>query len=150
MMRRTSIGFLAAILGAMCLASPACTPSTPTPFLASTAGAPQTVYTGSVTDSVTGSGTINVSLVNVEGLVSGTWDMSFDGKSSARRYVSGTQSGASYSASVSVCPETDQNSGCSSCRWQFSGTLTAATLTGTYTQASTSCQAESGNVSASH
>jgi hypothetical protein len=153
MMRRMSVGLLAAVCCAMLIASPACTPSTPTPFLASTPGAAQTVYAGTVTDSVSGSGTISVSVVNVQGLVSGTRTATFAGKPHATEYISGSQSGTTYTATVSLCPETDQSSSTCSpdCRLLFSGSLTSTSLTGNYTVVSNPlCQAESGNVSASH
>src|SRR3954451_23546581 len=73
------------------------TPS-PTSFLAFAPGPAPTVYSGTVTDSVGGSGTVKVGLLNVQDLVSGTWDMSFGGKADPTRYVSGPISGSAYTA----------------------------------------------------
>jgi hypothetical protein len=84
----------------------ACSPSTSMPFSASTSGAEQTVYTGTVVDSINGSGTISVSLANVEGLVSGTWSTSYGGKTQTL-YIGGKANGTSYSAAASICPDTD-------------------------------------------
>jgi hypothetical protein len=147
-MRHTTVALLAgiAVLSVSCGA-----PSEPLPFLASTPGIPPTVYSGTIVDSSSGSGTINLSLVSVDGRVSGTWNATFGGKPGMTEYISGTQNGTAYSATVTPCPDTDQNFSCTSCRWLFSGSLTPSSLTGTYSTAPTpACQDDSGKVSANH
>jgi hypothetical protein len=108
-----------------------------------------TVFTGTVVDSIDGAGTLTVSLVGVQDLVSGTWDTSFAGKA-VRQYVTGPLSGSTYTATFEPCPSTE-TTGCGpSCIKRFSGTLTASSLSGTYQdRPSPLCPARTGTVTAS-
>src|SRR4051812_32373336 len=105
--RRLVIAILPCLLVAGCGSTP-----TSSSFLAFAPGPAPTVYSGTVTDSVGGSGTVKVALLNVQDLVSGTWDMSFAGKADPTRYISGPISGSAYTATVEECPSTE-NSFCS-------------------------------------
>src|SRR5471030_65376 len=126
-------------------------PSTPTsPLFAFTPGPAPTVYTGTIVDSTSGSGTVTVSLASAAGLTSGTWDMSFGGKAAPEYFISGTMSGNNYAANVTTCYYTGNTSGCSSnCAFAFTGSLTSSSLGGTYRAVSDqSCLGRTGTISA--
>ena len=94
-------------------------------------GPAPTVYTGTVVDSAEGNGTVTVSIVSVSGLMSGTCDMSFGGKTETE-YVSGTESGGVYTARFEECPSTETTSCSPDCTLAFSGSLTSSSMAGTY------------------
>jgi hypothetical protein len=138
MRMRLILAALTATLAAACSSSS----SALTPYFP---GPTPTVYAGTVTDSIGGSGTVSISLTAVQGLMSGTWDMSFAGKADPRRYISGTLSGSAYTATVEQCP-----TGCApDCRFVFTGTVSSSNLIGTYTPVVNGvCPAHAGSVSA--
>jgi hypothetical protein len=124
MTRRT---ITTSLLVVACLVVAGCSPSSPSSLFASTPGPAPTVYTGTVMDSINGSGTLTVSLVTVLGLTSGAWDMSFGGKADAHRNVSGQLNGTVYDATVY------QDSGDNMFdEFKVTGSLTAGSLTGSY------------------
>jgi len=109
------------------------------------------VYSGTVTDSVGGSGTVKVALLNVQDLVSGTWDMSFGGKADPTRYISGPLSGSAYTATVEECPSTENSFCAPNCRFVFTGSLSSSALVGAFTPApnlNAACPRHSGTMNA--
>jgi hypothetical protein len=111
-------------------------------------GPTPTVYTGTVVDSAKGPGAFTVSLVSVGGLMSGTCDMSFSGKAE-KDYVSGTVSGGVYTARFEACPSTESTSCSPDCTLTFSGSITASSLTGVYSDVPDSrCLSRTGTISA--
>ncbi|HEX6462992.1 MAG TPA: hypothetical protein VFZ98_01010 [Vicinamibacterales bacterium] len=113
-----------------------------------TSGA-QTVYTGTITDSVNGAGTVTVSVGNAGSSSGGTWIAAFSGQKSQTRFISGTLSGSAYRATVSDCLETDTEGCFPDCRQTFTGTLTNEGLTGTYAEVpGDTCTAHSGSINA--
>ena len=111
---------------------------------------PQTVYTGSITDSVNGAGSVTISVSSVESIAGGTWSATYPGLRTVTRFISGTLKGTAYTATVSDCIETDSQACFPNCRQTFTGTLTSAGLTGTYAEVpGDSCTAHSGSVNAS-
>ena len=125
--------------------------STPSPALTlPTPAASQTVYTGTITDSVGGSGSLTVSLGSAGSMIGGTWMGTFPGQNGWNRIVTGTVSGNTFTATLADCIETD-TSGCfPDCRQAFTGTLTATALAGSYAEVSgDSCAtSRSGTVNA--
>jgi hypothetical protein len=111
--------------------------------------APQTVYTGTISDSVSGVGTVTVTLGTSGSNAGGTWAAAFPGERASNRFISGTVSGASYTATVS-CSSIDDTLVCiPDCRQTFTGTLTSDGLSGSYAEVpGDTCTAHSGTVSA--
>jgi hypothetical protein len=127
------------------------TASSPTSAqFAYTPGPTPTVYSGTISDTNSGSGTVKVSLTNAAGLTSGTWDMSFGGKADPEYVVSGTLSGNDYTAKLSGCVTTADSVSCTTnCTFSFAGTFTSSGLSGTYTANPVqSCPVRTGNVNA--
>jgi hypothetical protein len=111
--------------------------------------APQTVYTGTITDSVVGTGAVTLSLGTSGSQIGGTWLASFPGQRSTTRFVTGTVNGTSLSATVSDCLETDSQGCFPNCRQILTGTLTSGGLSATYAEVpGDSCTAHSGSLSA--
>jgi hypothetical protein len=106
------------------------TPTLPLPV----AGPPQTVYTGTITDSVAGTGSLTVTVSSAESSTGGTWLETFPGKNARSRFVNGIVNGSSYTATVSDCVETNFQACFPNCRQTFTGTLTASTLSGSYAE----------------
>jgi hypothetical protein len=137
-------------LTALCACLVSCNTTTPTsPLLTAALEQPQTVYSGSIIDSVKGSGTIVISLSNGGGFTGGTWLATFNGKGDGETLVSGTVSGNAYVATVTQCAETDI-SGCSpNCALSFKGSLTSTAIAGTYGSIPRgSCSTRAGTVDA--
>jgi hypothetical protein len=89
------------------------------------------VYMGNVVDSILGSGTLIVSLVNVAGLMSGTWEESLGGKGD-KLYITSTVSSSIYTATFEACPSTENTSCNPDCVLAFVGALTSSNLSGAY------------------
>jgi hypothetical protein len=114
-----------------------------------TPSAPQIVYSGTITDSVGGAGSLTITLGNSGSQIGGTWVASYPEQSSRTRFVSGTVSGTNLTATVSDCLETDSQLCFPDCRQTLTGTLTSGAMSGTYAEvANDSCAAHSGAVSA--
>lgn len=119
----------------------------PSPFLPAILGPVPTIYSGALHDSSGGNGTVAVSLTNAGGLTSGTWQMTFGGKTEAPRLISGTVKVNAYTAIVQECQETNTSSCFPNCHFTFTGTITSASLIGTYTAIlGASCPVRSGSI----
>ena len=113
--------------------------------------APQTVYTGMITDSISGAGSLTVLVGSSGSSTGGTWLATFPGQKSSTRFVTGTLKGTAYTATVSDCIETDTEGCFPDCRQTFTGTLTNSGLTGNYAEVpGDSCTAHTGSVNATH
>jgi hypothetical protein len=125
------------------------TPAIPVPTLP-TPTALQTTYTGTITDSVSGAGTLTVTLGTSGSYAGGTWATTFPGQNASKRFLTGTLNGANYTATIS-CSNIDGTFACiPDCRQTFTGTLTPDGLSGTYTEVpDDTCTAHSGTVNAS-
>ena len=136
-MRRAQRGYLVLALGSALVAACHNSSSAPSTFLPGFVPGPApTIYTGSITDSVMGAGTVKVSLNEAGGLISGTWDMSFAGKADPTYTISGSE-GSEYDATVTTCHDNGSGVNCvSNCTFRFAGTLTSSRLTGTYSPTS--------------
>ena len=145
-MMRTLLAIGATVLMAAC--NRASTPAIPVPTLP-TPTAPQNVYTGPVTDSLSGAGTLTVTLGTAGPSAGGTWTAAFPGKQPTTQFITGTVDGTSYTATVS-CSSPDGSFQCfPDCRQVFTGTLTPNGLTGTYAEVpGDACTPRSGSVSA--
>jgi len=107
-------------------------PGTPSIIAATTSTLNATTYSGSVSDSYAGAGTLTVTLTPVQGLASGSWLATYAGKAPERvRAISGPVSGSTYTARVTN-GSTDFVSYGPDCQLQFTGTLTATRLSGNY------------------
>ena len=107
-----------------------------------------TTYSGSVSDSFAGAGTLTVTLTPVQGLASGTWAVTYVGKAPERVLaISGPVSGSTYTARVTN-GSTDLTHNGADCQLQFTGTLTATRLGGSYQSLGTnpSCPTSTGTV----
>ena len=124
-MRRLSLGLL--VLASV--ATGGCVNSPSSPFAVVPGPAP-TVYTGTTVDSIDGSGTLTVSLVTVQDLVSGSWEASFGGKTT-KQYITGPLSGSTYTATFQSEPSTETTFS-TDCVKRFDGTLTASSISGSY------------------
>src|SRR5262245_49025236 len=136
---------IAGVFAAVTACNNASTPTLPLPI----AGAPQTVYTGTITDSVNGTGSLTVTVSSADSLTGGTWLETFPGKNARTRFVNGAMSGSSYTATVSDCVESAFESCIPNCRQTFTGTLTPGTLSGSYAEVpgDNCATVRSGNVS---
>jgi len=134
-------------IGGVFAAATACgsTPTLPLPV----AGSPPTVYAGTITDSISGTGSLTVTVSSAGSSTGGTWLETFPGKNARSRFVNGTLNGSSYTATVSDCIETASQSCFPNCRQTLTGTLTASALSGSYAEVpGDSCATgRSGNVS---
>jgi hypothetical protein len=107
-------------------------------------------YTGTITDSVGGTGSLTVTVSSGDSSTGGTWLETFPGKNPRSRFINGILTGSSYTATVSDCIESDSQGCFPNCRQTFTGTLTASTLSGSYAEVSgDSCATvRSGSVNA--
>ncbi len=123
------------------------TPAIPVPTLP-TPSAPQAVYTGTITDSVSGAGTLTMTLGTAGSIAGGTWAAVFPGQRSSTQFVTGTVNGTSLTVTVS-CSSPDFSFSCfPDCRQAFTGTMTANGLSGTYAEVpGDTCTPHSGSVS---
>jgi hypothetical protein len=127
------------------------TPTAPLGVLAYVPGPSPTVFSGPMQDSVGGTGSITIQLTTASGVTSGTWIMSFGGTAEPPRLISGSINGTTYTAEVSQCNNDLSGTLCfPNCRLSFSGSLTSATLSGSYAEVpGDSCQTpRSGTVNA--
>jgi len=145
-MRRLVLVIGATVLMTAC--SRGSTPDVPVPTLP-TPTAPQTTYMGTITDSVSGGGTLTVTLGTAGSSVGGTWTEAFPGQRVSTRFINGSVNGANYTATVQ-CSSFDGTFACvPDCRQTFTGTLTSNGLSGTYTEVpGDTCTARSGTVTA--
>src|SRR5579872_5039430 len=92
-------------------------------------------YTGAITDSVSGMGSLTVIINSSTGSSSsGTWVEVFPGQKSTTRFISGTLDGSSYRATVSDC-QASSSAPCSpNCQQALTGTLTSTVLSGAYAE----------------
>jgi hypothetical protein len=149
-MRRAQWGYLVLAVGSALVAACNNSSSAPSTFLPGFIPGPApTIYTGSITDSVEGNGTLKVSLNEAGGLISGTWDMSFAGKADPTYTISGPE-GAAYDATVTTCHDNGSGLNCvSNCTFRFTGTLTNSSLAGTYSATTAQpCSGRTGSVKA--
>jgi hypothetical protein len=138
-MRRSVVALalaLAASGGLACSQGTAPTPSTPIiPTLAFVPGQAPTNYSGSIQDSVYGTGSAAAALATVAGLTTGTFTMSFPNRPKETVYPSGAVSNGSYHANLYACAgaETGPTSCTSSCSFVADSSLTGNKWSGTYT-----------------
>ncbi|HEY2644695.1 MAG TPA: hypothetical protein VGI56_13155 [Galbitalea sp.] len=95
----------------------------------------ETVYTGTISDAVEGTGSIDALISTSGESVGGTWDESFTGQKPTTRFINGTLNGSSYSATVSDCVPGSSQPCTSTCRLTFSGSLTSGMMSGSYAEA---------------
>lgn len=99
-----------------------------------TAPTPTTVYAGTITDSVGGSGSVTISLQSSGSIIGGTWTAAFPEQKTWTRVVTGTVNGSSVTATAADCVESDTSTCFPDCRQVFTGTLTATAITGSYVE----------------
>lgn len=148
MKRRATGGWLVLALAGTLVGGCNNSSSAPSAFLPGFIPGPApTIYTGSIVDSVAGTGTLKVSLNSAGGLDSGTWDMSFAGKAEPTYTVSGPAATA-YDATITTCIDSQFGIQCvTRCIFHFTGSLTSANLDGTYSAISDqSCIGRTGSV----
>jgi len=145
-MRRQVLVIGAAVLMSAC--NRGSMPTLPLPALPIPT-APQTTYACTITDSVSGAGTLTVTLGTAGSSVGGTWTETFPGQRVSTRFITGTVNGANYSATVQ-CSSFDGTFTCiPDCRQTFTGTLTSDSLSCTYAEApGDTCAARRGSVTA--
>lgn len=115
---RTSV-LLSGVLLTACTGSPA-KPS----FLGSLLA---TTYTGVVSDSASGTGSVRVTLTPVNNVLSGSVEMSFAGNEVVKYVMVGEPSGSSYTATMDLNAPFDTN-----CRLDFAGSVTGQRFSGRY------------------
>jgi len=111
----------------------------------------ETSYSGTIIDSVIGTGSVTVIINSSAGTSSpGTWIEVFPGQKSTTRFISGTLDGTSYRATVSDCRPGSSTPCSPNCQQAFTGTLTSSTLSGAYAEVpGDSCATvRSGNINA--
>ena len=149
-MRGKQWAWLVLALGSMLVAGCNNSSSAPSAFLPGFIPGPApTIFAGTVADSTRGNGTVTATLTAVDNLASGYWEMAFSGKADVKRVISGTLSGTAYNAIFSDCGDQESSSCLPNCHFSFSGSLTASSLTGTYTRiVSPGCVAGTSTVNA--
>src|SRR5947208_12541466 len=90
-------------------------------------GPQPTAYAGSIQDSVSGSGTLRLTLSTAAGVTGGTWTATFNGRSEPTLVVTGAVANDLLTATVH--PEETDTSGCTS---TMTATLAASGITGRY------------------
>jgi len=150
MKRRATWRWLALALGSALAAGCSNSSSAPSTFLPGFIPGPApTVFAGTVVDSTRGNGTVTVTLTGVDTLTSGYWEMSFGGKADVKRVISGTVRGTAYNGTFADCADLESFTCSPNCHFSLVGSLTASTLSGTYTRiVSPGCVAGTGTVNA--
>ena len=149
---RVAIGLVIAA----CLAAGACNRASTSGLFPTVPGPAPTVYAGSITDSINGTGTLKVSLTDAAGLTSGTWEMMFGAKADPVYFISGPGGSTTYTANVTTCSASfsggTSTGGCvTNCEFSFAGSLTSSSLNGTYTAVSNqSCLGRTGTIATKH
>jgi hypothetical protein len=107
------------------------------------------VYTGTINDSVYGTGSLTVSLSSGDLSTGGSWVETLPGKKLySSRLITGTVKGTTYTATVSDCIANDYTACAPNCRQTFTGTLTSSTLSGSYAEVpGDSCATRNGSIS---
>jgi hypothetical protein len=113
----------------------ACTSSLPPSIPTVIPGPTPTPYSGTVQDAVSGVGTLRITLSTYGSLISGTWNVTFNGRAAAMRYISGTVNNNMLAGTVH--PEASDSpfffsTGCTS---SLTATFSSSTITGTYSTA---------------
>ncbi len=104
--------------------------SSPSPFTVILPGPVPVTYAGTIQDSLYGSGTLQVSLSAVQGVMGGTWHAVFAARTEPTLISSGTVTSNTYVGLLH--PSEDDNGGTPGCQFTFSGTFVEATFAGTY------------------
>ena len=126
------------VLACAALAECSSSSTPPSPF-GFAPGPTPTVYAGSIQDSVSGSGTLRLTLSTAAGVTSGTWTATFSGRTEATRFVSGVVANDVYTATVyPYGNEVVTTSGCIS---SMTAMLSASGVSGNYStfRVTTSC-----------
>ena|SRR2546430_1840832 len=114
------------VLACAALAECSSSSTPPSPF-GFAPGPTPTVYAGSIQDSVSGSGTLRLTLSTAAGVTGGTWTATFNGRSEPTLVVTGAVANDLLTATVH--PEETDTSGCTS---TMTATLAASGITGRY------------------
>ena len=121
------------------VAAAACNPSSTLSPLGFVPGPTPDVYAGSIQDSLSGTGTLRLTLSTAAGVTSGTWTATFSGRTEATRFVSGVVANDVYTATVyPYGNEVVTTSGCIS---SMTAMLSASGVSGNYStfRVTTSC-----------
>ena len=112
------------------VAAAGCNPSSTLSPLGFVPGPTPAVYAGSIQDSLSGTGTLRLTLSTAAGVTSGTWTATFSGRTEATRFVSGVVANNVYTATVyPYGNETVTTSGCIS---SMTAMLSASGVSGNY------------------
>jgi len=92
-------------------------------------GPQPTAYAGSIQDSISGAGTLRLTLSSAAGVTGGTWTATFNGRSEPTRVISGSVANDVFTATVNPDQSSGGSTGCTSL---VSATFAASSLSGTY------------------
>ena len=104
--------------------------STGTSPFAIAPGPTPAVYAGSIQDSVSGAGTLRLTLSSAAGVIGGTWAAAFNGRSEPILTFTGVL--ANDVLTGTVHPEVTDTSGSSGCTLSMTATVSGPGISGTY------------------